>query len=118
MIIRYKIVCKDRTSLFTDPPYKFKYIKGKIITAKDETFGIFTFKTLIDVEKFSSFSLKTNISVLKVRPIGRGKVPKLISRYITSRKISNFYKDSYPSLFNIMSPPQGTICYKSVEVLE
>jgi len=52
--------------------------------------------------------------ILKVRPIGRGKVPKRIS--YSSCKLHDFYNESYN--VGSGSPPIGTICYQAVEVLE
>lgn len=89
-----------------------KYTKGKIITADPETLGIFTFKTKKDANRFIN---NTFYLILKVRPIGKGTTPKLISNFVNVDGLQTFFINPHVGTSNI---PAGTICYPAVRMLD
>ncbi|MCK5611683.1 hypothetical protein KAR91_57965 [Candidatus Pacearchaeota archaeon] len=126
MPIRYKVVKKrSRCSAVVNgnSPYGLKYLPGTTVTAKEETLGIMTF-----VEKYQAKSFAQHLGwsdygrekcmVITVETIGRGKYPKIISSGIQTEHLDSFYfqTDSYWKRETI--PPDGTMCYPAVKVLE
>jgi len=135
--IRYKVVTKNRKSCIVPENSKFclTYKKGTVVKAIPNTFGIMVFKTHWDAMTFAN---QTN-TILKVRPIGRKKIPRMLSGIInydarentdTLKKFYKYYHKNkhnknwflyimYHRLINqIISAPTGTECYPAVEVLE
>jgi hypothetical protein len=120
---RYKVVYYDAingafTSIFSPPKYSLIYELGEITTAKKNTLGIMVFKRHSDAFRFS-FNLY-NSTILTVKPIGRGKTPAFIvpgtREKIGDKEYDEFYKD-ITSHYKYIAPPEGTICYPTVEVL-
>ena len=114
-MIRYKLTRPNRSSctIHGKSPFCQKYLKGKIITADPQTLGIFTFKTKKEAMFFRWFSTWL---ILKVQPIGRGTVPKLISHNTDKRSLIRFFKELSGRIR--IKPPKGTICYPAVKVLD
>ena len=111
MPIVWKVVDENRFSaMIKDRRYQLKYKKGCIVKAKPKTLGIFTFKRKKDAVHFSVYNVLRGISIIKVKAIGRGKTPKIIGGL---HELDIFYKGFEGNYF----VPEGTICYKSVEVL-
>lgn len=114
-MIRYKLTKKNRTSCVIHPQSSFcqNYLKGKIVTADPQTPGIFTFKTKAEVR---NFMWHRTWLILKVQPIGKGTVPKLISDNTDKRSLIRFFKELSGRIRT--KPPRGTICYPAVKVLD
>ena len=129
-MIRYKVVrTEDRSSclLQKDCKYRKIYQKGKTVRATTGTLGIFCFKTKENAKDFIDilgFWESAGFSIIKVETAGKGKVPKFICLvsigYNTEDLFNDFYKHSKldMSMFFREEPPDGTICYPAVKVLD
>ena len=122
--IKYKVVQYNRCSIFSPPRYILKYKKNTTVRAMKHTLGIMVFKHLKDAENFAKECCENTHLILRVETIGRGKTPKKIcpgSRHPKNRfDYDNFYSQLRKGLFishNIVTPPEGTICYPAVKVL-
>ena len=117
--IVYKVVNLDRTSRFADGQYQLKYEKDTIVHEVPGTLGIMCFKTKEDVKRFVGFG--TQVMILKVRGIGKPSIPKFVAVPKWSRRICDilfdFYCETSPPP-DECEAPEGTICFKQVEVLE
>jgi len=115
-MIRYKVVTDDRKSMNRScGSYELEYIRETKVFGKEGTLGVFCFKTKKDATEFILANeytrSKYGLRILRVRPIGRGKVPKyVLSGNIQTSILVDDYTDS--------EPPKGTICYPAVEVLD
>lgn len=106
-------------TLLGDPlKYVNIYTKGETIHAVKSTLGIFVFHTRKQAKAFiAKYVIKHITKILRVRPIGRGKVPKVIVQAgACHTHIIDFYIDLYQVITT--NPPTGTICYPAVEVLD
>ena len=114
-MIRYKVTRMDRTSCLINRRSCFsqKYLKGKMVTADPQTPGIFTFETKKHAQAFMPLMEQL---ILKVQPIGKGTRPSHISRDLCQRGLMRFFKALASKL--TMWPPNGTICYPAVKVLD
>ena len=114
-MIRWKVTRMDRTSCLINRRSCFcqKYLKGKIVTADPQTPGIFTFQTKQHAEVFMP---QMEQLILKVKPLGKGVTPSCISRDLCQRDLMRFFKSLASKL--TMWPPNGTICYPAVKVLD
>lgn len=114
-MIRYKLTRQDRTSCVIDgrSGFSWKYLKDTVVTADPQTPGIFTFKTKAEARNFMWYQTWL---ILKVQPIGKGTVPKLISHNTDKRSLIRFFKELSGRIR--MKPPRGTICYPAVKVLD
>ena len=116
-MIRFKLTRKDRTSCLIHPKSKFckRYLRASVVEADPQTLGIFTYKTRQQAEDYREYWQRDWL-ILRVKPIGYGKVPKEISVYLSQRSIICFIK----KLASMISttPPYGTICYPAVRVLD
>lgn len=122
--------------------YILEYHKGRIVKAIKGSVGIMCFEKEMYAKAFvkdqhRSFRHIQRLIIIEVRPIGRVKHPRRISGVLTPIAITDFYKRfknisaSKPSDTEIIdnnnrfgsnrlwisAPPQGTVCYNSVEVL-
>lgn len=126
-IIRYKLVIRDtRRSIYAEGKFSLYYTKNKVVKAESGTFGIMVFDTEPNAEAFAHRCSipRQGISILRVKPLGKGKRPKYISKGFGMDRLKEFYefystkkfaslKDSFISV----EPPTGTMCYKAVKVL-
>lgn len=121
MRIRYKVVTTTRKSCTIPIHSKYcrTYTKGKIVKAVPESFGIMVFKDKRSARDFSY--MRGENQILKVRVIGRKKIPKIIGLVYndprkTTIKLNQFHAgNNYDCTVLI---PAGTECYPEVEVLE
>lgn len=123
--------------------YILEYHKGKTVKAVKGSVGIMCFESKAYAENFvkeQHTSFRKHIQrliVIKVRPIGKVKHPRLISGVLSPVAINDFYerftridefkpsdkeiKDNNNRFGSgrlwITEPPKGTVCYNSVEVL-
>lgn len=116
--IRYKVVNKNRKSVIIPSNFLscITYEKDTIVEANKDTIGIFLFNRKKDAENFRNNALAQKI--LKVEPIGRGKIPKQIVRsvYLSNKSIKNL-KIGIEDVYKTSLIPKGTICYPAVKVL-
>lgn len=118
-MILYKVVNKDRKSAIVHnlKHYSLTYKKGKTISAKKGTFGIFCFETKRHALDFCD----TDHSILKVKTIGNKiEVDRITYCLKTSRELKSFYnKINNPKykIYFFSFPPEGTVCYPKVKVL-
>lgn len=116
----YKVVRPgSRCSCTADGHYKKTYSEGAIITAEDETLGIFCFETYESAKKWVESGIN-NWIIIKVYGLGLGQYPRRIIRHdwIDSDLKIRHYKQFLKEGENTTKVPEGTILYKSVEVLE
>lgn len=113
-MIRYKVTSRNRKSCLINPRSRFclDYPKDKIVTADPQTPGIFTHNT----ETNAKMSKAEGQLILKVKPIGKGTIPKSVSWDMTQRGLIRFFKNLLSK--DTMTPPQSTICYPAVKVLD
>lgn len=120
MKVKYKVVRIDRTSAFVGDSSKYclKYNKGNIVKSVKGSLGVFCFKKRELCEDFIQ-QLKQRIfdnnhyQIIRVKPIQRGKSPKIICYNWTNLKV--FYEHQYSQTRIV---PIGTICYPEVLVLD
>lgn len=126
MRYRYKVVwtsqTKERFSAFAYNKYRINYSKGSTVSGIQGTFGIMCFKTRGDAERWTEGRLFAGLQIIRVIPIGRGKVPKYICEQYGCENLDTFYrtcKSRNSKYFKgCTNPPQGTICYQSVKVVD
>lgn len=121
------------TSCYAEGEYKKVYDKDRIVAESPSTFGIMVFDKKHQAESFiqprdKKITIQSRPShtlhIKRVLPIGRGKRPSLICSYQQKNDIrlfySNFFDNNFEKLFKSTSttPPEGTICYPAVEVLD
>ncbi len=121
-----KVVCKvihseSRSSLSMRNPnrYCIHYYPNTIVKSIKGTVGIMCFETKGYAKifiKYQSIWLDSKLEIIDVRPIGKANYPQIVSVQTAEGALNNFYKHKLPITMH-MHPPKGTICYKSVEVL-
>ena len=97
------------------------YKKGTVVNAYPGSPGIFTFKTKKDAENFIRVTseFEENFMILRIRPIGKGKTPaKIVAGAVNSIAELRLYLKKQDFYIELAIPPDGTICYPSVEVLD
>lgn len=104
--------------------YLFRYIKGSIIKSREGSSGIFCFKKIDQARQFIDnimFGMdidKDIFKIIKVRGIGKGIVPEEIETILPTTICIDDSLKTVKINKGKTSPPLGTICFKSVEVLE
>jgi len=123
-MIRFKVVKKrTRMSAVIDGRSGFgiKYLRGTKVFANPKTLGIMTFKTYDYAYDWinSWYSYSKELMIIQVRPLCRGFIPDQICSSMETRLLYYFYaRNKYPLYSGyLVAPPDGTICYKGVEVL-
>jgi hypothetical protein len=108
--------------------YALKYLKDTIVTARPGTLGIMTFTTSREAHSWA-WAMESNIydnwtsmfgynlMVIKVEGIGRGQHPTFIASGVSADEIRSFYNKESDS-YNSFTPPDDTMCYDQVRVLE
>ncbi len=109
----FKIVKYNKSMFEHRKGYNLRYIQGGITTAREDTLGVFCFKTKKQAKNFLKTVTAYEKRILRVLPIGRGKTPKYICGY---GGLLYFYSKK-SCVSDMSSPPKGTICYPAVEVL-
>lgn len=122
MKVKYKVVKrKTRTSaiLHGNSKYAKRYPKGESVYAGTNTMGILIFKTLKAARFWANqwiYYTNSDLIILKVIPLGRGKTVKFISIDLSTEGLDNFYNnDEYSSMG---SAPNDTMAYPGVQVLD
>jgi hypothetical protein len=123
---KFKVV-KKRTRVSAvvngNSKYARQYLPQTDVFAMPGTLGIFVFdyKTyaenwIVDRKNHLPEAENEELIVVRVIPIGRGMVPKVISYCTETRFLDNFYNHHSPnSIFDVIS---GTRCYKGVSVVD
>ncbi len=120
---RWKVVKKsNRNSIIIDnrSPYCLTYLPDTIVTAPQGTIGIMTFETKHQAESWWG-TRYDNYLIIKVIPMGRGRRPERISIEVVTRMLRRFYnkdEDKFSYGVPTMSPPEGTLCYPAVQVID
>ena len=117
----YKVVAKDRTSIYAPGKYSLTYNIGQIISAVPRTIGIMCFKTRSSAEDFMNASAVLGL-IIRVRPIGRAKTPRRIPDPVIEY-MDDFYTLENDHILGSNLPitfyvHEGTICYQQVEVID
>lgn len=124
---KWKAVCKDRSSTNVVGKYCLFYHKGMTVTALPGTLGIMVFDRKRDAISFAASLqlLGSATTILRVLPVGRGKVPRKVSSLLTDNRLDDYYIYQRLSYFErrrarlyiqTICPPQGTRCYPAVKV--
>ena len=122
--VKFRLVIVDskgrRHSIFARDSYDLEYPVGSIVRAREETLGVSVFKTKKQAEKFRGKYFEPHFKMIRVRPIGCGKVVKLICTNQNEIDLNVFYRRNlYRSIVEAtQTPPPGTIFYPAVEVLD
>ncbi len=134
--IYYKVITKDRKSTIIKPSkipeinkYYLTYNKGDIVTAPENSFGIFIFKDIQEAEKFKKDNFIGGF-IVKVKPIGKIQHIKFVIEICCIDNIDETYKEiiigpSFDTDIIFINPdiptrfsPRGTYVCPSVEVLD
>jgi len=121
--VKFRLVIVDnkgRHSIFAKDGYELEYPVGSIVRAREGTFGVSVFKTKKQAERFRGKYFESHFKMIRVRPIGRGKVVKLICTSQNEIDLNVFYRQNlYRFIVKAtQTPPPGTIFYPAVEVLD
>ena len=102
--------------IYNPSVYINTYERDTVVRAKEGSLGIFTFKTKKAAREFiERYGSLKHITILRVKPIGKGKTPTEI---VLGGSVLNSILDFYSGKFcKKVPPPQGTICYPAVKVL-
>jgi len=94
--------------------FVLKYKKGETVQAPEGTAGIFCFKRKKDAEDwaFGTMSRFGEYEIIKVKGKGKPCYPEYILPHSYTRKF-RFWKK-----YGVYYPPQGTVCFPAVKVLE
>jgi len=138
MAIRYKVVHvvgEDRFSALAEGRFCIRYSNGRVVKAVENTIGIMCFKTRNDAEDWMDWVYDFtgtwgHYEIIRVKPKGRGFVPKYFSgRYgednlmylqecIEKYGIAKGCRRYILEYGMSHSPPDGSICYQEIEVLD
>ena len=127
-IIRYKVIRGlSRCSAIINGAnrYCLRYPINATVFARPETIGILVFKSYryamnwLTVMCRWPFQDIDEYKIIKVAPIGKGKVPGMRDLCNPEHSLYTFYehRDEIGSNF-FHKPPDGTICYRAVHTLE
>jgi len=105
-----------RYSTFAEGSYSLEYPKGTIVRAREETRGVAVFRTKKQAEYFRDNYI--NLTIIHVRPIGRGRDVRLICSDPSESQLNAFYRDRVQNFVMVSDVPPGTIFYPAVEVLD
>lgn len=119
---RYKVLRgNNEVSSFAQDSFRLIYKKGTVVKAIAGSLGIFVFKRKKDAEEWirTCVDRKTWASIIKrVIPIGRGKQVMRICAGTEDHVLLKYYLEDHYKNFNYMFPPDGTIVYPAVRVID
>ena len=115
--IYYKVVDKNRRSIYARGKYSFVYKKGAIVVAPPWSLGIFCFVDRIDACNFMGV-LPDNPCIKRVeaRQADKVETPDIICIGITEELLDRFYKKG--PKYEEYKPPNGTVCFRKIKVLD
>jgi len=115
--IYYKVVDKNRRSIYARGKYSFVYKKGAIVVAPPWSLGIFCFDTRNNAKNFLIFTRRQGkIKRVEARQADKVETPDIICIGITEELLDRFYKKG-PKLAEY-KPPNGTVCFRKIKVLD
>ena len=119
--VKFKVVSVinggERCSAFAKGIYNLFYPKGTTVTAREESLGVAVFKTKRQAKTFIEGARRDlPLKIIRVRPVGRGKIVDNIAAAGGSYTLKLFYRES-GYLYKV-KPPLGTVFYPAVEVLD
>ena len=110
-----------RTSCYAQGKFCKEYKKGTVITAVEDTDGVYVFDNEKNANEFIRKHSRRFIKI-KVRTIGKSKKAKYVCGNQNERDLVLFWHTVhfFPYFLQdeILFPPQGTLVYKAVEILE
>lgn len=111
-IIYYKLTTKERKSYMVfGTKYELDYSRGVTVRAHPNTLGIMCYKTKKSAQRDR---ITEDALILRVCPIGRKKEYKRVGLLTY---LDEFYK--FPRRIRYaVSPPEGTVCFPAVRVLD
>jgi len=115
-MIAYKVVQPgSRASCVALGKYRKIYSPGSRVIAREGTLGIFCFETIQQAENWIASGLNKWV-IIPVKGLGEGIKPSFIVRhdYIED----DLRIEEYSDWLRNTDIPKGTICFKSVEVLD
>lgn len=119
---KYKVTNLDDSSYFVQPWSSFylKYRKGCNVKAPKGSLGIMVFNTEEEAERFVTSPGYRRIK--RVLPIGKAIIPLEVSRCPSRttmiRKFNDMTATERAHSLDCTIPPQGTICYPEVFVVD
>lgn len=130
-VVRKGELASNYVSCFAEGRYQRTYNNDEIVEAEPGSLGIMVFGKRSQAKKFveSRMSFMRNLLHIKhVLPIGNGKRPPFVSRRTHQENIHEFYQRyahfkrewiTVPLKNSpLNTPPEGTICYPAVKVLD
>ena len=118
--VKFKVVKVDyhgrRHSIFAKGSYSLEYPKDVTVRAIPGTLGVAVFGMRRQAENFLVSGLDQKI--IRVRPVGRGKIVKFVCDYPTEKYLDVFYRYRSTIQKNLTWTPPGTMFYPAVEVIE
>jgi len=126
-MIRWKIIGQEdrQSASIKTEEFTLRYPVGAVVTAAPDTLGIMVYTRKRDAVKFmqklkGSMFLwcRRKLKIVRVQGIGRGTKPLRISQCLDRTSLRIFYWKAAASWSSPGAPPQGTICYKQVKVLD
>lgn len=115
----YKVVQMWESLSTIEGKYNLVYYPGTIVEAVPGSLGIFCFCDYICAQLFAYKVLHfiNFVDILEVRGIGKETIPEKIANNSDKNVLNQFYNGGRNSN-NLIKPPQGTVCYPSVEVIK
>jgi len=106
--------------------FALKYLPGTDVWAKPNTLGIMVFKNITSAENFAASwnrqyywdDSSYRFIVIRVLPYGKGSIPQTICSEIDSRSLHSYYGRYGHEWYGHGLPPDNTICYKGVHVID
>jgi len=116
--IKYKVVkANSRYSCMVHGSslYGLKYDIDTEVHARPETLGVMCFRTYTDAYRLihQHYYYRDHCIVIKVIPMGRGKIPHVLG---SPQRLKDFYSGVEWNPRRLI-PPDGTICYPAVYVI-
>lgn len=95
--------------------YALKYDPETAVYALPETLGVMCFDTYKNAYKLirQHWYYGENCMIIKVIPMGRGRRPKSIG---SPTRLKEYYEEDH--WYRSLIPPDGTICYPAVYVVD
>ena len=121
-IKRFKVIkSRSRYSAVVNgkSQYSLKYEPGTEVYALPETMGIMCFTSHKKADKWirTHYYYWGNCRIIEVIPMGKGRIPEVIA---SPQKLALWYnnRDHYRTFnHSLLTPPDGTICYPAVYVV-
>lgn len=121
----YKLVDRDYCSIMACDKYRKRYLPKTFVSSDAATFGLMLFTTYEQALLFVNAIGMRQQLMMKLRPliilavegIGERFKPKFISISTSEIDLDSFYYSNHSKIPHIL-PPDGTICYPKVKVIE